>query len=160
MMSESETSLLEEPRFNEEGVLWPLTGHYEHLAIQTLPPGTVLFREGDQPEGVYLLRSGEISLVHTRPGKEDLVDMAIPGRVLGLSAVLTFRDHLATAVAKTECELSFIEREEFRRLVDEYPDIWFSLLHQLSQDVMHSYDVIRRDFWKKSSAPHRAGARR
>jgi CRP-like cAMP-binding protein len=102
-----------------------------------------------------VLRSGEVDLVQQRTGREARIETAVPDRILGLSAVLTFRNHHSTAIARTRAELSFIAEADLLRLVDDHPAIWFALLHQLSQDVMHTYDVIRRDFWRKSATPGR-----
>ena len=108
--------------------------------LQRLAPSTVLFREGEIPDGVFILHSGEVDLVHEHAARRT----AHAGEILGLSAVISGRTHLSTAVARTLAEVAFIEGEEFRSLVDENPAIWFSVLRQLSQDVNASYDVIRR----------------
>jgi CRP-like cAMP-binding protein len=99
-----------------------------------------LFREGEVPAGVFILHSGEVDLVHERV----VTCTAQAGEILGLSAVISGRSHLSTAIARTLAEVAFIEGEEFRSLVHDSPAIWFSVLRQLSQDVNASYDVIRR----------------
>jgi CRP-like cAMP-binding protein len=108
--------------------------------LQRLATNAVLFREGDVPAGVYILHAGEVDLVHERAATRT----AQAGEILGLSAVISGRAHLSTAVARTFAEVAFIEGDEFRSLVDDHPAIWFSVLRQLSQDVNESYDVIRR----------------
>lgn len=147
-------------RTRETWSQWLLTELDEHLDIRMVLPGDVLFHEDEPPAGVYLLRAGEIDLRQARRGRTDLVETAFPGRILGLSALLTHRNHLSTAVAKTDSELGFIERERFRLLAEEHPAVWFGLLHALSEDVMHSYDVLRREFLRRSSAPTRAARAR
>jgi CRP-like cAMP-binding protein len=108
--------------------------------LQRLAANKVLFREGEVPAGVFILHSGEVDLVHEHAATRT----ARAGEILGLSAVISGRTHLSTAVARTFAEVAFIEGDEFRSLVDETPAIWFSVLRQLSQDVNASYDVIRR----------------
>lgn len=108
--------------------------------LQRLTANSVLFREGEMPDGVFILHSGHVDLVHEHAATR----MALAGEILGLSAVISGRTHLSTAVATTLAEVAFIEAEEFRALVDDNPAIWFSVLRQLSQDVNASYDVIRR----------------
>lgn len=105
--------------------------------LQRIAAGRVLFEEGEQPAGVYILHSGEVAL-NTRT--------AHAGEIVGLMAVISGRAHLSSAVATTLCEVGFIEAEEFRNLVDENPAVWFSVLRQLSQDVNASYDVIRERY--------------
>lgn len=118
--------------------------------MQRLAPNTVLFREGEAPAGVYILHSGEVDLVHEGTDGVERGCTAHAGEILGLSAVVSGRSHLSTAVARTPCGVGFIEREKFLCLVDDNPALWFGVLRQLSQDVNESYDVIRKGLTKGS----------
>lgn len=117
--------------------------------LQRLAANTVLFHEGEIPAGVYILHSGQVDLVHERTDGAERGHTPRAGEILGLSAVISGRAHLSTAVAGTLCEVGFIGREEFRSLIDDNPAIWFRVLRQLSQDVNESYDVIRKEFTKR-----------
>jgi CRP-like cAMP-binding protein len=68
-----------------------------------------------------------------------------------MPAVISGHSHLSSAVARTACEIAFIDCEAFRRLVNDQSSIWFSVLRQLSQDVNDCYEVIRRGVAKGSS---------
>lgn len=118
--------------------------------MQHPAPKTVLFHEGEAPTGVYILHSGEVDLVHENAEGAERGRTARAGEILGLSAVISGRSHLSTALTRTQCDVGFIDREEFRCLVDDNPAIWFNVLRQLSQDVNQSYDVIRRELTKRS----------
>lgn len=104
--------------------------------------GAYLFREGDAPQGVYLLHSGEVDLHVEVPGRVRNRS-AQPGDLLGVMAVISNRPHMTTALAVTDCEVGFIDSVTFGRLIDESPVVWFTVLRQLSQDVNASYDVYR-----------------
>jgi len=112
--------------------------------LQRLALKAVLFHEGEIPAGVYILHSGKVDLVHERTDGAERGRTARAGEILGLSAVISGRSHLSSAIARTRCEVEFIEGEEFRCLADDNPAIWFSVLRQLSQDVNESYAVIRK----------------
>lgn len=114
--------------------------------LQRVAAGRVLFEEGEQPAGVYILHSGEVVLSSVLEGRRTRMRTARAGEILGLMAVVSGREHLSSAVATSLCEVGFIEADEFRKLVDESPAIWFSVLRQLSQDVNASYDVIRERY--------------
>jgi CRP-like cAMP-binding protein len=107
--------------------------------------GSLLFSEGSSPDGVYIIRSGDVALEGAAGGKIK-VRTASAGEMLGLNAVISAGIHATSAVATTACETGFIERDEFCRLVDSSPAIWFCVLRQLSQDVSSSYDVIRQRY--------------
>jgi CRP-like cAMP-binding protein len=110
--------------------------------LSVVARGTVLFREGEAATGVYLLQNGEVTLSLAGPERARTQTVR-PGELLGVMAVISNRPHLTTAVAVTDCEVGFIASDEFRRLIDESPVVWFSVLRQLSQDVNTSYDTYR-----------------
>lgn len=106
--------------------------------------GETLFREGEQPRGVYILHSGTVHLLFApRNGAAKPLREALPGQILGLSCVVTDRHHDCTAVAAEACEVAFIEREKLLRVLDDSPAVWFSVLRVLSSDVNAVYDDMR-----------------
>ena len=116
----------------------------ERETLQDRPAGTILFNEGDQPRGIYLIHSGTIDLLmRARNGDWKRMRSASAGDILGLESVVSLRPNDATARAITSCDLGFIERESFLRVLDESPAIWFSVLRLLSQGVNASYDSLR-----------------
>jgi CRP-like cAMP-binding protein len=121
-----------------------VTSLTQRETLQHRPAGTVLFNEGDPPRGTHLIHSGTIELLmRARNGDWKRLRSASPGEILGLESVVSRRPHDATARAITSCELGFIEREAFLRMLDESPAIWFSVLRLLSQGVNTSYDSLR-----------------
>jgi CRP-like cAMP-binding protein len=114
-----------------------------HETRHSLPAGRPLFEEGEEPSGVYVLHSGEVALSSVIEGRNTRMRTAHPGEILGLMAVVSDRTHLSSAVATSPCEVSFINADEFRTLIDKDPSVWFSVLRQLSWDVNASYDVMR-----------------
>jgi CRP-like cAMP-binding protein len=116
----------------------------ERETLQDRPASTILFNEGDQPRGIYLIHSGTIELLmRARSGDWKRIRSASEGEILGLESVVACRPHDSMARTITRCELGFIEREPFLRVLDESPAIWFSVLRLLSQGVNASYDSLR-----------------
>ena len=115
--------------------------------LQTLerwPAGRVLFREGEEPRGIYFLMSGNIDLVFSaRNGYAKPLRLANPGHILGLSAIVSQRNHDYSATTRTACEVGFVDRNRFLEYVDDNPSCWFSVLQMLSEDVNACYDCIR-----------------
>jgi CRP-like cAMP-binding protein len=104
----------------------------------------MLFLEGETPAGVYLLHGGKVDLLFAaRNGNFKPLRVATPGQILGLSAVVMHRAHDCSAIASVPCEVGFIARDAFLRLLDERPAVWFSVLRLLSSDVNAVYDDIR-----------------
>jgi cAMP-binding proteins - catabolite gene activator and regulatory subunit of cAMP-dependent protein kinases len=113
-------------------------------SIQHFKAGQTLFREGEEPEGVLLLHSGEVDLLFCdRHGEPKPLRIAQPGQILGLSCVVAHRRYDCTAAARTACMAGFVDRDEFLRMLDGSSDAWFGLLRMLSIDVNAAYDDMR-----------------
>lgn len=125
----------------------------EHETLERYGEGRLLFREGEEPRGVYILHSGHVDLVFSgRNGTAKPLRVAEEGAILGLSCVVSRRCHDCSATTRTPCELGFIDRDTFLRQVDHSPSIWFSVLQLLSQDVNSCYDCMRSITEKRVSA--------
>lgn len=112
--------------------------------LLTFRPGETIFKEGEEPRGVYILQSGRADLLFSaRNGRAKPLRQADAGQILGLSAVVAHRPHDCTASAATTCEVGFVERDAFLRALDECPGVWFSVLRLLSNDVNAVYDDMR-----------------
>lgn len=96
------------------------------------------------PAGVYSLYSGQVDLLFAaRNGDMRPLRVAGSGQILGLSAVLMRRPHDCSAITRVPCEVGFIPRDEFLRVLEEHPEVWFSVLRLLSNDVNAVYDDMR-----------------
>lgn len=96
-------------------------------ALVTYRAGEVIIREGELGDGLYVILSGEVRVYATKHGQS--VDLATAGLgdVLGEHALLTGAPRAASAIALTQVEAAYIEREAFLRFIQDYPDVWDSL---------------------------------
>lgn len=95
-----------------------LAGALERIEVRA---GRIIFREGDEADGVYLLASGEV-ISTVRSGQD--VDVAMtpaPGHFGELGLLLTRR--AATVTARTDSVLWRLPREHFEHLVRARPEI-------------------------------------
>ena len=113
-------------------------------AIETWPPGKTLFREGDPPDGVFLLHDGETDLMYaSRSGDEKALLVAEPGQLLGLSALVGGRGNDSSAITRTPAVTGFVDKQRFLALLDENPELWFSVLRMISSDINACWDCMR-----------------
>lgn len=84
-----------------------------------LGPGTVLFSDGDDPAGVWIVRSGRIELTVGARRRRAVVQVLRPGDVEGDIALILGKPppYTARAVADTQC--LFIDARTFERLLAE-----------------------------------------
>jgi len=107
--------------------------------------GEMLFLEGDMPQGVYVLHSGEIELLFdagTR-AKNHALRITTAGQIIGLDSIVGHRRHDCSAICRTKCELTFIDGEAFLRSLDDDPAAWLAVLRQLSGNVNAVYEDLR-----------------
>lgn len=132
--------------FVEEGVV---AGLWEQIDAQAVAhiwePDEVIYRDGEPPVGVYLIRSGQIDLVYAT--RNDIVKplrKSTRGYILGLSEAVGVSPYVGTAIARTRCETGFLAATQLNHLLDEHPGIWFCVLRLLSEDVLQSRECLRR----------------
>jgi CRP/FNR family transcriptional regulator, cyclic AMP receptor protein len=114
----------------------------KHAAV--VPEGAVIFGEGRPPLGIFILCQGQAKLSMTsRDGKTFTLQVAKPGEVLGLGAVVTGKPHELTAEAMQPCQLNFVNREDFLRLLKEHGDARLQAAQHISRDCHEAYEVIR-----------------
>ena len=108
------------------------------------PPGAVLFVEGQAPRGIYMICSGRVKLSTTsRDGKTLILRIAESGEVLGLHATVSGRPYELTAESLQPCQLDFIRRDDFLRLLQHHADACLNAAQHLSRNCQSAYEMIR-----------------
>ena len=106
--------------------------------------GSVLFSEGTPSQGVYLLRSGSAKLsISSEQGRVVILRVALPGDLLGVSAVLSGAPYEATAETLEPCRVDFITRDEFILLADSNKDFSDDVFHAIKQELTELLERTR-----------------
>lgn len=80
------------------------------------PAGSILFGQGEEPAGVYVVLEGHATLSVTSAGGKTLfLGLYGPGTILGLAAAVLNRPHAATAEILKPSEVLFVPRSELIR---------------------------------------------
>lgn len=109
-----------------------------------VPPGAVLFVEGQAPRGMYVLCRGRVKLSTTsREGKTLILRIAEPGEVLGLHATVSGKPYELTAETLQASQLNFVKREDFLKFLQEHGDACLRAAQHLSQNCQSAYEMIR-----------------
>jgi CRP/FNR family cyclic AMP-dependent transcriptional regulator len=105
-----------------------------------MPPGALLFVEGQSPRGVYVVCSGKVKLSTTsKEGKVLILKQAESGEVLGLSAAISGTSYEMTAETCTPCQLNFLSRQDLMALLQKESEVGAHAAQTLSRDFQSAY---------------------
>ncbi len=97
---------------------------------------TVLFKQDDQPVGVYILHQGQASLsMKSQEGRSILSVQALPGSLIGLPGVIGNQPYSLTAAARTGAQVSFVSSADFFALMESDPQLSLKMLQVLAAEV-------------------------
>jgi len=106
------------------------------------PKGALLFVEGEQPRGVYIICGGKVKLTTTSSeGRTLIVKIASHGEILGASAAILGRPYEVSAETLEASQVSFIRREDFLRFLNAYTEACMHTARQLSE----KYEAAQRE---------------
>jgi CRP/FNR family transcriptional regulator, cyclic AMP receptor protein len=107
------------------------------------PAGAVLFVEGQVPRGVYMLCQGQVKLTTASPEGKTIMRVAEAGELLGLHSAISGDAHELTAETLQTCQVDFVRRDAFLKLLREQRDIVVNAMQQISDDYRHTFQQIR-----------------
>jgi len=101
----------------------------------TYPAGSVLFVDGQTPRGVYLLCKGRVKVAMTsKDGKSIILRIVESGELIGLNSVITGKSYEFTAETLEPCQVNFLHRDAFLKLMHEHHEVLTNVTEQLSSD--------------------------
>jgi NTE family protein len=112
----------------------------------SLPKGAALFREGDDPDAMYLIVSGQARRLRTLSGVESVVAFMGRGDVAGETGLLTGIPRTSTVKLDATSEILKLPRKDFEEILREHPTILLHLSRTLATRLIN-----------QSSGPARPG---
>lgn len=93
----------------------------------------VIFKEGDDTRGIYLIVSGRIEIYKTRQkGLKQTLAMFSAGHFMGELSVIEKRRHEAVAVASEDSKVLLLSKDDFYKLEKENPDLAMRILKKIA----------------------------
>ena len=105
------------------------------------PAGTVILREGDPGDHMYLLLEGAVDVLKTTLFGDPYVTASLKDSYhcsFGEMALIDQGTRSATVRAKTDCRTLALSAEEFQRFCREYPAIGVELLMAVSATLVRN----------------------
>src|SRR6202795_1660591 len=108
------------------------------------PKTTMLFIEGQQPRGVFVLCTGKAKLfTSSSDGKTIITKISEAGDVMGLNATISNRPYEVTAEMIEPGQANFITRDALLVFLREYGEVALRVAEQLSRNYYSAYQGIR-----------------
>ncbi|MBI5511763.1 MAG: cyclic nucleotide-binding domain-containing protein [Deltaproteobacteria bacterium] len=102
------------------------------------PRGTVLFREGEPGDSMFLVKSGEVTL--SRAGK--IVDHVGAGEACGIVSVLDQLPRELTATVSTDAALLVIRSDDLMQILADRPLLMHSVFRALTSSIRNQLDRV------------------
>jgi len=105
-------------------------------------PGTVVFREGDPSDVVFLLQNGRIRLFKQVGAIERSLRVVRPGDLFGELALLQGSQRQSTAVALDESLALAFDQATFHQVAQTNPDVGLRVIEQVVRRLRDAEDQI------------------
>jgi CRP-like cAMP-binding protein len=120
-----------------------LHNELDHVASSvSLPCGTMLFRSGDPVSGIYLIRTGAVTMYLDAPAETHIAKALGPGEIAGLPAALTGIYSLSARVT-ADAELGFIPGAQVATLLERSPHLCLLAARTMSEEIARTRSGIR-----------------
>jgi CRP/FNR family transcriptional regulator, cyclic AMP receptor protein len=105
------------------------------LEVEQYRKGEFVFRQGDAPSHIRIVRSGRVRMVEEVCGTPmELIEFG-PGACFGEVAVIGILQHTASALVLEESELLVLPREKLFRLYDSDPKLFGMLMLNIAREA-------------------------
>lgn len=103
----------------------------------------VLFRQGESPIGVYVVKEGGVTLtMNSVAGAELMSIKALGGSLLGLPGLIGNQSYTLTAIAHADARVSFVNRSRFTELMSRNPLLSLKVLEVLASEVRTAREAL------------------
>ena len=106
----------------------------EHLRRESYPKGTIIFREGEVGDTMYLVESGQVAVVGAEA--TDTIAFLGPGNFVGEISLLLAQPRTANLQVMIDAQLWVLNKKDFDQLIATRPAIALAMLQELSKRLV------------------------
>jgi CRP-like cAMP-binding protein len=103
-----------------------------------IPGGTVLFREGDEGNEMFIIQEGKIRISKSIGEKEHVIAILGKGDFFGEMALVNRIKRTATAQAITDVRLLSFDRQGFRSMIEKNSKIAMNIIDKLCRRLQQA----------------------
>lgn len=123
----------------------PVLKGFEALSTaESYPKGAILFVEGQEANGVFILLNGRVKLTaNSADGKSLLLRIAEPGEVIGLPGTISGRSYVLTAETLEPIEAKFVSRGPLMQFLREHGEAALRVAEILNEIYHETFQELR-----------------
>lgn len=120
-------------RFGDEATSAQIKEVVSGASLQRFKAGETLFREGDDGDCLHLVRLGSLTISRSIGGRDIVLSYVPAGNYVGEMAIIGGGKRSATAKAAVATETIRVERDAFRKLLNQNPLLRAKLAQEVKQ---------------------------
>lgn len=97
-----------------------VTAVLTRLNVEVFLQNEIIIESGTKGDRMYFIARGKVAIVTS---DDEILNTLEAGSYFGEICLLTDERRIATAKAITPCDLCTLKKEDFLRLMDEYPEV-------------------------------------
>jgi hypothetical protein len=109
-----------------------------------LKPGQILFKEGDESDGMFLVRSGELAVFLAKDDKQVVLATVGAGGMIGEMALFDNKPRSASVKAVSSAEVTVITNDDFSKLLRQIPKWFVALMSTLSGRLRSTNERLQK----------------
>ena len=116
----------------------------DRVEVREVPAETCLFRLGDPGEEMYVVVEGAIEIdTHDKFGQKIVLTTVRPGGMIGELSLIDEGPRNATAVAREDCTLLVMTRDDLVDIVHRNPKASLEMMAILAERIRETHDRLR-----------------
>lgn len=116
----------------------------KHCTTRNYPANSILINEGDDTSSLYVIVEGEVKVfVNDEHGKEAILNIMGEGEYFGELALVDDAPRSASVMTTKPTKVMIITKADFKRCLNDNPDMAYSLIRALSKQVRALTDSVK-----------------
>mgnify|MGYP001459864862 CR=1 FL=1 len=102
----------------------------------------VIYKAGDVPQGAYVLVEGTVKARNEGPEAGKPYALSEPGSIISPMALILDKPRPVTITAVTDCELLFVPRTAFLKLVRQNPELAQKAAQRIERELSNYLNAL------------------
>lgn len=124
---------------------------FKRFRLIKVPSDTTLFRIGDPPTSLYMIKSGEVEIyTENRLRQKILLDIQKSGNFFGELSLILNRPRMTYAKTTQPSELLELTKEDFEAIIQKYPNLRSHVKELSSKRIARVAEALSQEEVKKA----------